>query len=119
MANKPPFNARYTGECEACKRLVNIGDEVVWGRARGAVVHVTCAAPASQNHSSQTDSRSSDDGSTGLEKTAFRLFEQLCANPVTGDWDEQMLAGRAFKLAEAFYKERARRRKSELDLADR
>jgi hypothetical protein len=50
--------------------------------------------------------------SSNLEKTAFRLFEQLCASGGTADWDEKMLAARSFKLAEAWFRERTMRRKS-------
>jgi hypothetical protein len=105
---KPPFNAKYAGTCEVCEAEVRVGDEVQWGRARGAVVHVGCVQRASSN-TPATNGRVSD-ASTALEKTAFRLFERLCENAGTADWDAQVLVRRAFTLADAFLTERAKRR---------
>ncbi|UCC72019.1 MAG: hypothetical protein JSV86_16875 [Gemmatimonadota bacterium] len=110
---KPPFNARYPGVCEVCTRPVNVGDEVQWGRARGAVVHVPCVNPPQTSTSTvQPGPRNSDEGPSTVEEAAFSIFEALCRSSGTADWDERMLATRAFKLAEAFFAERARRRKS-------
>jgi hypothetical protein len=89
-----------------------VGDEVEWGKERGKIKHSPdCNAKSSNSSPSPNGGRTSDEGSA-LEKTAFRVLEQLCASAGTADWDEQMLVKRAFKIADAFFKERAWRRKS-------